>query len=70
MDDLHHFYFVELVLTNHTAGIPATATGMEEEIDLERLELLDRAEELARQMFEYPTEAHVEGELDPAGRFT
>ena len=30
----------------------------------ERLELLDRAEELARQMFEYPTEAHVEGVLD------
>lgn len=39
-------------------------TGMEEEIDLERLELLDRAEELARQIFEYPTEAHVEGVLD------
>ncbi|WP_341667371.1 hypothetical protein [Alcaligenes sp. SDU_A2] len=39
-------------------------TGMDEEIDLERLELLDRAEELARQMFEYPTETHVEGVLD------
>lgn len=39
-------------------------TGMKEEIDFERLELLDRATELARQMFEYPTEAHVEGVLD------
>lgn len=39
-------------------------TGMEEEIDFERLELLDRATELARQMFESPTEAHVEGVLD------
>lgn len=39
-------------------------TGMDEEIDFERLELLDRATELARQMFEYPTEVHVEGVLD------
>lgn len=39
-------------------------TGMDEEIDFERLELLDRATELARQMFEYPTDAHVEGVLD------
>ncbi len=47
-----------------TNGLAPDTTGMEEEIDLERLELLDRAEELARQMFEYPTEAHVEGVLD------
>lgn len=39
-------------------------TGMDEAIDFERLELLDRATELARQMFEYPTEAHVEGVLN------